>query len=170
MKKFTILVVILLALFNEAALVAQQDTLKSPLVVVLNFKEAADNSDFCKTELIKLTAKVEVHKAAVEKKQTYINELFTKLQEPGQTSVTQEFYSSELRTVQRFVEDTNIEITDLNKKTTSIINRYIQEAVVKYTKQKNINIVLLSSQVYSVSDNYNITTDFISYLNKEYGK
>ncbi len=172
MKKFTVYVVVALAaIFNESALVAQQaKSLKSPVVVILEFKEASDKSEFGKMELAKINAKLEVHKAAVEKKQKYINDLFAKLQEPGQTSVTQEFYNAELRTAQRFVEDTNLELAELNKQLTNTINAYMQKAVMAYAKKKNIDIVLPSHLVYTAHDTYNITNDFINYVNKEYGK
>lgn len=172
MKKFTIFVVVAIvaiAIFNDAACYAQQvKSLRSPLVVILDFKEASDKSDFGKMELAKINAKLEVHKAAVEKKQKYINNLFAKLQEPGQTSVTQEFYNAELRTAQRFVEDTNLELAELNKQLTNTINTYMKKAVMAYAREKKYDIVLPSQSVYTVYEPYNITRDFINYLNKEY--
>ena len=169
MKKLIIYLVICLAsLLNDRASLAQLKTLSPPLVVILDLKEASEQSYFGKKELQEANKKVDIYKKEVDVKQKYINNLHTELIKSGKSTVTPAFYESELRIAQRFVEDKNLEIADINKKLTIKINDYMKKAVMAYAREKKYDIVLPSQSVYTVYEPYNITIDFINYLNKEY--
>lgn len=174
MKKLIIGFVGLLSLLNTVA-IAQTvkpvgQTLKPPVIVFIDMKEASDKSDFGRFELARFNAKLDVHKEAVAKRQNYINELSVKLQDPKNVTVTSAFYNNELRLAQRFTEDTNIEIANLNKQLTKIINDYISAAVVAYAEKNKIDVVLPIHLVYIAQTKYNATEHFLTFVNKEYKK
>ena len=101
-------------------------------------------------------------------KQKYINDLHERLNKAGHPTVTLSFYEAELRSAQRFVEDTNLEIADINKKLTAKINNYMKEAIMAYALQQKYDLVLPSSVAYTAYTPYNITESFIYFINKEY--
>jgi Skp family chaperone for outer membrane proteins len=168
MRKFILVTIVGLALLNDGLCLAQ--TLQPPVVAVLEFKEAMDQSDYAKKQMALYNAKLDFYKDAIAKKQQYVNDLFTKLQDLKNTTVTKELYEKELRDAQRFTEDSNVELAQLKEKLTVDVNAYVSDAIKAYLLKNKIDIILPSTSVATCVSKYNVTSSFLMYINKEYKK
>lgn len=167
MRRFILGTIIGLALLNEGLCFAQ--ALQPPIVVVIEFKEALDQSDFGKKHLLIYNGKVDYYKGVLSQKHQYLSDLDKKLKDP-KSGVTQEFYETELRKAQQFTEDSNTELARLKEAITVLVNNYVSEAIIAYTLKNKIDIVIPSTSAATCVTKYNITSSFITYINKEYKK